>query len=437
MDEIALCLIDEHLSAASSLRATGGELWGLSTDHLESTERPVAPLTALCGPSRQERTRHLAQTLADLIEDGIAPASTLYVDLADPRLPAPLPHGALAHIVELYFTRALVPRQEPFYLFFDNVRSAPDWLELCRALIDAYPARIWVADACAVWTAPAPNNGLPPFAQVTALKGPDTASLLRRLAAEAARVGEADPLSRALDRFYRLGRAATSPDPTPLRLLRQAAADSCAHDASRLLPSVPLALIRRTAALLLAQGGTAPSLSALQRTLAAEGTATTRATLAAIADALADAQLLCRPPLFRHAEENPRAARFVFACDHGTAQAFSPAPLAGTALLSSVVFSQLYEEGLAPSVHVARMADAAIALLWEDGRAGRQAAILHSRPRPSRRFLDEAAQLAGAYTDGRLSIVADGPGWTQPSDGGRLTATPLGEWLLERTGILS
>lgn len=213
----------------------------------------------------------------------------------------------------------------------------------------------------------------------------------------------------------------------------------------RLLPSTSLPLVQRTAALLLGAAGSAPSLAGVQRTLAGEGLATTRATVAAIAEALERAQLICRLPTADvPADGNPRAPHLIFATDHGIAQAFSPLPLTGERLLASVVFSQLYEEGAERTLTARRLpASRSLLLTWEAPGSSPAALVLHATPPastarrlPARLLADAEALLAETGTR-RLEVVTDGAGWTCAVAGGAVEAAPLGEWVLDRAGMLS
>ena len=444
MEELFGRIVEEYLASAPQGHRGHHDPFG-EPDGIEEAESDAA-LTLICGPHGSGKTRYLARRAEDLIARGLPPERILYLDLADSRLPRRLDRSALADAVEAYFARVPASRHEPFYLFLDHIQSVAGWESFVRALLDAYPARIWAADAWNPWLAQPLPSALPASTRVRALRGPSGSSVLRRLAARAADQGDEDPLRQALTQFYRLGRTVDELGPAPAGArARRAVDEGCAEDAMRLLPSTPLPLVQRTAALLLGAAGGAPSLAGVQRALAQEGLATTRATVAAIAQALEQVQLLCRlRPEGGPADGNPRAPHLICAADHGIAQAFARAPLAGKRLLASVVFSQLYEEGAEGSLRARRLPSSrSLLLTWDVSGASPAALVLHATPpagtvrRLPARLLADAEALLAETGARRLEVVTDGAGWTCAVTGGAGEATPLGEWVLGRAGMLS
>ncbi|WP_288072256.1 AAA family ATPase [Adlercreutzia caecimuris] len=441
MEEHFECIVEEYLASAPRGHRGHRDPFG-APGGIEEAEGDAA-LTLICGPHGSGKTRYLAQRAEDLIARGLPPKRTLYLDLADGRLPHHLDRSALADALEAYFARVPASRREPFCLFLDRIQSVAGWEGFARALVDAYPARIWAADAWGPWLSQPLPPELPANTKVRGLRGPSAASVLRRLAARAAEQKEEDPLRQALAQFYRLGRTADAHGPAPAGArARRDVAEGCAEDVMRLLPSTPLPLVQRTAALLLGAAGGAPSLAGVQRTLAREGLSTTRTTVAAIAEALERAQLICRLSTADvPADGNPRAPHLIFATDHGIAQAFSPLPLAGERLLAGVVFSQLYEEGAERTLTARRLpASRSLLLTWETPGSSPAALILHaagSGRRPPARLLADAEALLAETGTRRLEVVTDGAGWTYAVAGGAVEAAPLGEWVLDRAGMLS
>lgn len=441
MEELFGRIVEEYLAGAPQGHRGHRDPFG-EPDGIEEAESDAA-LTLICGPHGSGKTRYLARRAEDLIARGLPPERTLYLDLADSRLPRRLDRSVLADAVEAYFARVPASRHEPFCLFLDHIQSVAGWESFARALLDAYPARIWAADAWSPWLAQPLPSALPASTRVRALRGPSGSSVLRRLAARAADQGDEDPLRQALTQFYRLGRTGDALGPAPAGArARRAVDEGCAEDAMRLLPSTPLPLVQRTAALLLGAAGSAPSLAGVQRALAGEGLATTRATVAAIAEALEHTQLICRlQPAAGPADGNPRAPHLICAADHGIAQAFSPAPLTGERLLASVVFSQLYEEGAERTLATRRLpASRSLLLTWETPGSSPAALVLHAAGagrRPPARLLADAEALLAETGARRLEVVTDGAGWTCAVTGGAVEATPLGEWVLGRAGMLS
>ena len=437
MDDVFAQLINEHLAVAESFTTSKGHLWGFPPTTTTTPPERVSGLTLVCGPWHTQRTQYGVEALGACLARGVEPRNTLYLNCTDPRLPKKLGRGTLARMIELYFTHALRDRQEPFYLFLDNAEAAPDWLEFSRALIDTYPAHVWVADARRSWTLSSFTSKLPSHAAVVELKGLSTSDVLRRLSSQAAAQGKENPLKFALEQFYLFGREACSGEANPLTAIRQRVIECCSHDIARMLPTTPLALIERTAALLCGQAGSAPSLTVLRHSLADEGLPTTRATLTHIAEALSEAHLLVRPPLFHMTSNNPHAARFAFASDHSIAQAFTAGGLSGEARVASVVFSQLYEEDATSQLQTKRLADQGILLAWDLPSGQREHLVVHTRPKPSKRFLTELDEQMAYHKTKRFTVITPDTGWALQLEHGTLEATPLGEWLLERTGILA
>ncbi|WP_286143601.1 AAA family ATPase, partial [Adlercreutzia caecimuris] len=239
MEELFGRIVEEYLASAPQGHRGHHDPFG-EPDGIEEAESDAA-LTLICGPHGSGKTRYLARRAEDLIARGLPPERILYLDLADSRLPRRLDRSALADAVEAYFARVPASRHEPFYLFLDHIQSVAGWESFVRALLDAYPARIWAADAWNPWLAQPLPSALPASTRVRALRGPSGSSVLRRLAARAADQGDEDPLRQALTQFYRLGRTVDELGPAPAGArARRAVDEGCAEDAMRLLPSTPL-----------------------------------------------------------------------------------------------------------------------------------------------------------------------------------------------------
>ncbi|WP_172135378.1 AAA family ATPase [Adlercreutzia sp. ZJ473] len=449
-EELVGCLVEEHLSWARAQSATSAPSLGAA--QLGAVLPPAeaaSPLTLVTGPYGAGKTRFLEERARRLIALGAPPDSTLLVNAADARLPTTLPRTFLADVLEAYLARAPLARHQPIHLFIDNIESVEDWPRFIRSLIDAYPARIWAADACASWLSSPRAKELPADAHVHTMLGPTTSTALRQILARVADDAKsADPVHEALKRFYRLGRASALDEAACTERTgerhRHLARLSCAADVARKLPSTALPLIMRTAALMIGASGTDLALSSVQRSLAAEGMPTTRATVRTIADALEDAHLICRiGGLGKDEDSNPRAAQLICACDHGLAQALAPAPLAPEPLLTSIVFEQLYEAGLSSRVRTHRpRAGRKRLIAWtEPGKGAPTQLIATCACKKGERLpasLVSTAALALSDTGlSHLTVVTAGAAEVRELDEGALSAVPLGEWLLERAGIIA
>lgn len=405
------------------------------------TDAPV--LTLLLGPSGSGKTAALVDQAALLVRKGVSARRTLYADLADPRLPADLRRDHLAALIESFLILAPGSRREPFYLLLDNLGIIEDWPVLARALADTYAVRIWASAADATWLDSTAQARLSFSHEVIPLTGRPLQSLLRSFIAAQAAAGSADPVRGALDRLFC---GEESPEGAVYAAQRRHdVANGCARDAARFIPGTPLALIRRTAALLLGQSGTAPSLSALQRQLESEGLSTTRATLTTVAEALQRAQLIVRPHEFGgDPRDNTRAARLVVARDIGSAQAFATSPLRGAPLVISVVASVLCSQGREGQLRQVRPdRGRGLFIAWgNDEAAGPEGLVAvdgaqnDARPGPRSAFVRGAEAVMERWGHRRLTVITPSAPWVTHCSQGILEGVPLGQWVLDQAGLL-
>lgn len=438
MEQLGRQLVEEYFArTASWARKSDGDAF-----RAESKTSP--PLTLLAGPAGSGKTAALIGRAEGLVEEGTPVECTLYVDCTDPRLPPHLDRRFLSSLVEAFFSLSRASRREPFHLMLDNIEAVDGWIDFARILTDTYPAAIWASGACASWLTPSFQRGLPPGSVVRSLRGRPLDAALRSLIGRYAAAGDADPLRRALEHFYRYGAVAADIDAAILSArFRQVVARGCARIAEQRLPATPLPLIQRSAAHLLAASGTAYSLSELQRALAEEGLATTRATLAAIADALQESQIVYRLRDFgRPPGENARAASMVLARDHSTARAFAIGSWNDTALAADAVFAVLCYRGLEGRVRMLRPSRGrGCFLAWGDEEAQiveGTVALYRNREgrRPHQAFLEAAESILALTGLHRLTAVTASSRWIAPCDGGTIEFKPLSEWLLEEVGLL-
>lgn len=437
MEDIFNQLVEEHLAWA---RAAAAKPESLEAPPSRLIADADSRLTLVCGAAGSGKTACLRQAARRLMAEGMPPEATLYLDCSDPRLPRRLDGADLGMALEAYFNRTPRARQEPFCLFLDSAGLVANWAGFAQVFLDAYPGRLWAADENASWLT-VPGRAALPAPHRVILAGPatrDTLSLLLRRSDPAA----PDPLGSALDAFSRYGHAAPQGAIGAAALQRERFSHACARLAERGPAPLPLPLIVRAGSLLMGASGTAPSLSSLQRRLAAEGVSTTRTTLGRVVQALEEAHILMRLPDFRRATvANARSAPLLCAVDGGQAQALG-APGPGTAAhLAGLVAAELrgakpsqawytYGTGVPGAVAFVRgtpetgTIDEIVAVY---GRAGR-----HGVPP---RLIDALEALRSAHRLPAATVVTNAPA-AHPGTA-TVPVETVGRWLVDRCGLIA
>lgn len=449
MNEPWHTLVREHLAKAEGLAenldidgmgAFEGPLDDRPPSRIVAEPHPAGRLTLVSGPAGSGKTRYLAQVAQALAAGGMAPSHIFHLNCTDPRLPRNLDSAALGAIMETYFDAVPAARREPFAVLLDEAGAIPSWPAFAQILLDTYPARIWAASPAASWLTEAGRAGLAPVRAVVHV-GETARTTLDRLLRH--HDDGFDGLGDVLSRFYLHGRAASLSPGEAVANQRARFRAACRAIALQELPTAPLPLIERTAALLLAGTGRAPSLSGIQRALASEGVATTRATLSRIACALEEARLLVRVTDVRRRDTaNPRSAPLVIAADHGMAAALGGPVPDEPAFTAALVGAQLAEDDPArPLFTCATGVPGATVFVRTDRVGGNiiEVTAAYGRAAPHGlpgRLTDGLVALSRAHGLPRITVVAP-PSVAIAEAPGPLEVISVPRWLLKRTGLIS
>ncbi|MBN1104017.1 MAG: ATP-binding protein [Deltaproteobacteria bacterium] len=144
----------------------------------------IAPATVLRGPRRVGKTILLRQVLEDLLLHGMAPSRVLYVPFDELATLAKMTEPILqvarwfeSEVLHASFNEA-ARRNEPAFLFFDEVQNLEDWAPQLKNLVDNHAVRVLVTGSSSLQIA-AGRDSL--AGRVTTL---DLGSLLLREIAE-------------------------------------------------------------------------------------------------------------------------------------------------------------------------------------------------------------------------------------------------------------
>ncbi len=109
------------------------------------TETDVRRAVILMGPRRVGKTVMIQQAIQALIEQGAPPRAILYVSID-----APTYTGlGLEKLLKLFLQNNGIKRDDPAYIFFDEVQYLENWEAHLKSLVDRYPSLQFVASGSA------------------------------------------------------------------------------------------------------------------------------------------------------------------------------------------------------------------------------------------------------------------------------------------------
>lgn len=121
-------------------------------------EHPIAPIVVIRGPRQVGKTTLQLQVAQTLLKEGISPRRILRVQFDDlPALSFARFREPILRIVDWFEKTVLkatlnesAHRQEPAYLFFDEVQNLPAWDVQLKSLVDHATARVMVTGSSAL-----------------------------------------------------------------------------------------------------------------------------------------------------------------------------------------------------------------------------------------------------------------------------------------------
>ena len=105
-------------------------------------------IDTVIGMRRSGKTWFLFQVISDMLVEGIAKESMLYLNLEDERL-LPMTASDLHWITDVYFRRYPHFREKECYFFFDEIQNIPGWERFVRRLLDTEKAHICLTGSSA------------------------------------------------------------------------------------------------------------------------------------------------------------------------------------------------------------------------------------------------------------------------------------------------
>ena len=105
-------------------------------------------IDTVIGMRRSGKTWFLFQIISDLLLEGVAKESILYLNLEDERL-LPMTASELHWITDVYFRRYPRFREKECYFFFDEIQNIPGWERFTRRLLDTEKAHICLTGSSA------------------------------------------------------------------------------------------------------------------------------------------------------------------------------------------------------------------------------------------------------------------------------------------------
>jgi len=105
-------------------------------------------IDTVIGMRRSGKTWFLFQVISDLLAQGVAKESILYLNLEDERL-LPMTGSELHWITDVYFRRYPHLREKECYFFFDEIQNIPGWELFVRRLLDSENAHFCLTGSSA------------------------------------------------------------------------------------------------------------------------------------------------------------------------------------------------------------------------------------------------------------------------------------------------
>jgi predicted AAA+ superfamily ATPase len=111
---------------------------------------PQVPRKAsvIVGMRRSGKTFFMFQQVTRLLESGTDKRSILYANFEDDRLPINQPQ-LLSDLLEMFYRRNPLARQQTAFLFLDEIQNVPDWSRFVRRVLDTESVEVVISGSSA------------------------------------------------------------------------------------------------------------------------------------------------------------------------------------------------------------------------------------------------------------------------------------------------